>query len=87
MPRPINYVVKMRKWARSTNGDEGLKLALLNTLNLFNSGDARLEEVNKMVKEYSKTISKVSAQESNEELDQKAFEKELDAYLADDLEN
>jgi hypothetical protein len=34
MPRPINYIVKLRKWAKETNGDIGLKLALLNTLNL-----------------------------------------------------
>jgi len=58
MPRPVNYVVKLRKWIRQSKGDDGLKFALLNTLNLYNSGKAKLEEVNKMVDKYSKTVVK-----------------------------
>lgn len=77
MPRPINYIVKMRKWAKSTNGDDGLKLALLHTLNLYNTGKAKLEEVNKLVDKYSKTIQKEESSSDN------STDLEILAYLSE----
>lgn len=56
MPRPINYINKLKHWARKTDGDEGMRLALINTLNLFLESSVKIEEVNKMVDKYSKTI-------------------------------
>jgi len=56
MPRPINYINKLKHWARRTNGDEGLRLALINTLNLFLQDSVKIEEVNKMVDKYSKSV-------------------------------
>jgi len=86
MPRPVNYVAKLRKWARSSNGDEGLRLALLNCLNLYNAGELKIEEVNKMVDKYSKTVVKEEIQK--DEISQ--LDKELLEYLSlvdDTLEN
>lgn len=56
MPRPPNYITKLRRLAKGTNGDPLLKLSLLHTIQKYAAGEARLEELNKMVKEYSKTI-------------------------------
>lgn len=86
MPRPINYIVKLRKWAKETNGDIGLKLALLNTLNLFVNGSAKLEEVNKMVDKYAKTIKTVSKEEDDiDQVDE--YLKDVQDYLESSLEN
>lgn len=86
MPRPINYIVKLRKWAKETNGDIGLKLALLNTLNLFVNGSAKLEEVNKMVDKYAKTIKTVSKEEDDiDQIDE--YLKDVQDYLESSLEN
>ena len=86
MPRPINYIVKLRKWAKETNGDIGLKLALLNTLNLFVNGSAKLEEVNKMVDKYAKTI-KVVAKEEDDISQIDDYLKDVQDYLESSLEN
>jgi len=82
MPRPPNYVVKLRKWVRETNGDEGLKLSLLLTLQKYTQGKARLEEVNKMVSAYSKSILEVT-----EDVDDELSDEMLDAYLSGGMEN
>jgi hypothetical protein len=87
MPRPINYIVKLRKWAKETNGDIGLKLALLNTLNLFVSGSAKLEEVNKMVDKYAKTIKNVSKEEDDDISQIDEYLKDVEDYLESSLEN
>ena len=80
MPRPPNYIVKLRKWVRETNGDEGLKLSLLLTLQKYTQGKTKLEEVNKMVSAYSKTIVEViDVDELSDEM--------LDAYLSNGMDN
>jgi hypothetical protein len=63
MPRPINYITKLRQWARETDGDEGLRLALLFTISKFVKGKTRVEEVNKMVAAYSKSIKESQKEE------------------------
>lgn len=63
MPRPINYITKLRQWARETDGDEGLRLALLFTISKFVKGKTRVEEVNKMVAAYSKSIKQSQKEE------------------------
>lgn len=87
MTRPINYLSKLRKWAKETNGDIGLKLALLNTLNLFVSGSAKLEEVNKMVDKYAKTIKNVSKEEDDDISQIDEYLKDVQDYLESSLEN
>ena len=86
MTRPVNYLSKLRKWAKETNGDIGLKLALLNTLNLFVNGSAKLEEVNKMVDKYAKTIKTVSKEDDDiDQIDE--YLKDVQDYLESSLEN
>jgi hypothetical protein len=80
MPRPINYITKLRQWARETNGDEGLRLALLFTISKFVKGKTRVEEVNKMVAAYSKSIKE---SQKEEEL----TDEMLEEYLAGEMEN
>lgn len=81
MPRPPNYIVKLRKWVRETNGDEGLKLSLLLTLQKYTQGKTKLEEVNKMVSAYSKSIVEVI-----DDVDELSDEM-LDAYLSNGMDN
>ncbi len=80
MPRPINYITKLRQWARETDGDEGLRLALLFTISKFVKGKTRVEEVNKMVAAYSKSIKQ---SQKEEEL----TDEMLEEYLAGEMEN
>jgi hypothetical protein len=80
MPRPINYITKLRQWARETDGDEGLRLALLFTISKFVKGKTRVEEVNKMVAAYSKSIKE---SQKEEEL----TDEMLEEYLAGEMEN
>jgi hypothetical protein len=80
MPRPINYITKLRQWARETHGDEGLRLALLFTISKFVKGKTRVEEVNKMVAAYSKSIKE---SQKEEEL----TDEMLEEYLAGEMEN
>jgi hypothetical protein len=56
MPRPINYLNKLKKWARKTDGCEGIRHSLIYTINQYLLGKAKLEEVNKLVKLYSASI-------------------------------
>ena len=63
MPRSINYITKLRQWAREMDGDEGLRLALLFTISKFVKGKTRVEEVNKMVAAYSKSIKESQKEE------------------------
>lgn len=86
MPRPVNYINKLKHWARKTDGDIGLRLALINTLNLFVNGSAKLEEVNKMVDKYAKTIKRLSKEEDDiDQVDE--YLKDVQDYLESSLEN
>lgn len=58
MPRPPNYITKLRKLAKTTDGDPLLKLSLLHAIQRYAAGECRLEELNKMVDKYSKTVNK-----------------------------
>jgi hypothetical protein len=58
MPRPPNYITKIRKLAKTTDGDPLLKLSLLHVIQRYAAGEAKLEELNKIIDKYSKTISK-----------------------------
>jgi septum formation topological specificity factor MinE len=58
MPRPPNYITKIRKLAKTTDGDPLLKLSLLHVIQRYVEGEAKLEELNKIIDKYSKTISK-----------------------------
>lgn len=58
MPRPPNYITKLRKLAKETDGDPLLKLSLLHAIQRYSAGECRLEELNKMVDKYSKTVNK-----------------------------
>jgi len=78
MPRPVNYITKLRRWAKSTNGDEGIKWALLNTISLYNKGEASLLELNKQVAMYSKTIVKEEVIQFNDN------DSELEDFLSVD---
>jgi hypothetical protein len=74
MPRPINYITKLRQWARETDGDEGLRLALLFTISKFVKGKTRVEEVNKMVAAYSKTIKEKHEEEFTDDMLEEVIE-------------
>ena len=87
MPRPINYINKLKHWARRTDGDEGLRFALINTLNLFINGDAKLEEVNKMVDKYAKTVKVVPKEEDDDISQIDDYLKDVQDYLESSLEN
>ena len=76
----VNYITKLRQWARETDGDEGLRLALLFTISKFVKGKTRVEEVNKMVAAYSKSIKQ---SQKEEEL----TDEMLEEYLAGEMEN
>jgi len=82
VPRRLNYLPHVKKWAKSCNGAEGLKLALLHTINLFIEGNAKIEEVNKMVIQLQKTCTVVQVDDTAQKI-----EDELAAYLANELEN
>lgn len=56
MPRPINYIVKLRKWAKSTKGNEGLKNDLLDCINLYVAGNLKRESLSRAVAAYAKTV-------------------------------
>lgn len=84
MPRPINYIVKLRKWIRTANGNTGLKLALQHTINQYIAGEAKLEEVNKMVDKFTKTVIEVKESDNSEE---EALDEMLKEYLNSSLEN
>jgi hypothetical protein len=87
IPRPINYINKLKSWARKTNGDVGLRLALIHTLNLFLEGSVKVEEVNKMVDKYAKTV-KVVAKEEDDDISQiDDYLKDVQDYLESSLEN
>ncbi len=84
MPRPVNYIVKLRKWVRAANGNSGLKLALQHTINQYVAGEAKLEEVNKMVDKFSKTVVEELKPNTSEE---EALDDMLQEYLNGSLEN
>ena len=84
MPRPVNYIVKLRKWIRTANGNTGLKLALQHTINEYVAGEAKLEEVNKMVDKFTKTVVEVKESGNSEE---EALDEMLQEYLNSSLEN
>lgn len=84
MPRPINYIVKLRKWIKTANGNTGLKLALQHTINQYIAGEAKLEEVNKMVDKFTKTVIEVKESDNSEE---EALDEMLKEYLNSSLEN
>ena len=56
MPRPVNYIVKLRKWAKSSKGNEGLKNDLLDCINLYVAGDLKRESLSRAVIAYAKTV-------------------------------
>jgi len=84
MPRPVNYIVKLIKWVRAANGNSGLKLALQHTINQYVAGEAKLEEVNKMVDKFSKTVVEELKPNTSEE---EALDDMLQEYLNGSLEN
>ena len=82
MPRPPNYISKLRKLAKETNGDPLLKLSLLHVIQRYTAGEAKLEELNKMVDKYSKTVVEVKQSDDSEDLNEM-----LEDYLNGSLEN
>jgi hypothetical protein len=58
MPRPPNYISKLRKLAKTTEGDPLLKLSLLHAIQRYVDGECKLEELNKIIDKYSKTVNK-----------------------------
>lgn len=56
MPRPVNYIVKLRKWAKTSKGNEGLKNDLLDCINLYVAGDLKRESLSRAVNAYAKTV-------------------------------
>ncbi len=56
MPRPVNYIVKLRKWAKTSKGNEGLKNDLLDCINLYVAGELKRESLSRAVNAYAKTV-------------------------------
>ena len=84
MPRPPNYITKLRKLAKETPGDPLLKLSLLHVIQRYVAGEAKLEELNKMVDKYSKTVDQTKVKNTDED---DALDDMLREYLAGSLEN
>lgn len=84
MPRPPNYITKLRKLAKETSGDPLLKLSLLHVIQKYVAGEAKLEELNKMVDKYSKTVVEVKESSNSEEDDLTYM---LQEYLNSSVEN
>jgi len=84
MPRPPNYITKLRKLAKETSGDPLLKLSLLHVIQRYVAGEAKLEELNKMVDKYSKTVVKAEESAASEDDDLTSM---LQEYLNSSVEN
>jgi hypothetical protein len=84
MPRPPNYITKLRKLAKETSGDPLLKLSLLHVIQRYVAGEAKLEELNKMVDKYSKTVVKAEESATSEDDDLTSM---LQEYLNSSVEN
>lgn len=63
MPRPVNYIVKLRKWAKTSKGNEGLKNDLLDCINLYVAGELKRESLSRAVNAYAKTVQDENSQD------------------------